>query len=59
MRTIAQKYIEEGKQEGRQEGEQIGIKKIASNMIKKGFDQQLIAQMTGLEPEEIKKLRKI
>ena len=55
MRTIAQKYIDEG----RQEGEQIGIKKIASNMIKKGFDQQLIAQMTGLRLAEINKLKKI
>ena len=55
MRTIAQKYIDEG----RQEGELIGIKKIANNMINKGLDHKLIAQMTGLELEEIRKLIKI
>ncbi len=44
MRTIAQKYIKEGEQVGLAKG----IKKIASNMITKGFDHKLIAQMTGL-----------
>ena len=44
MCTIAQKYIKEGEQVGLAKG----IKKIASNMITKGFDHKLIAQMTGL-----------
>ena len=49
MRTIAQKYIEEVEQIGLAKG----IKKIASNMIAKGLDHKLIAQMTGLKLEEI------
>ena len=56
--------MQEGKQIGMQEGKQIGIEegkmrerlKNAANMKKLGIAPELIAQATGLSPEEIEKL---
>jgi predicted transposase/invertase (TIGR01784 family) len=50
----------------KQEGEVIGLEKgkleekleIAQNAIKKGFDNQTIAELTGLAIEQIEELRK-
>jgi predicted transposase/invertase (TIGR01784 family) len=58
--------LDTAKQEGRVEGEAIGIDKgkqeksieIAQNAIKKGFDNETIAELTGLTIEQIEELRK-
>ena len=48
------------KEEGRQEGLQQGLQqrdKVVLNMLKKKLDTSLIAEVTGLSEEEIKKLK--
>jgi len=47
----------EGRREGRREGRIEGKIEIAFNAIKKGFDDQTIADLTGLSIEDIQKLR--
>ena len=47
----------EGKAEGKAEGRSEEKIDIARNMKKKGLDPALIAEMTGLSPKEIKKIR--
>ena len=56
--------LEEGKTKGLEEGLAIGeakatnqIKQIAMNMINSGLSIDLIAQLTGLTPEQIQKLQ--
>ncbi len=56
--------LEEGKTKGLEEGLAIGeakatnqIKQIAKNMIDSGLTIDLIAQLTGLTPEQIQKLQ--
>jgi len=56
--------LEEGKTKGLEEGLAIGkakatnqIKQIAMNMIDSGLTIDLIAQLTGLTPEQIQKLQ--
>ncbi|SFF61476.1 Rpn family recombination-promoting nuclease/putative transposase [Thermoflexibacter ruber] len=52
----------EGEKIGIEKGEKIGIEKekieIAKNMIRKGFDNETIAEVTGLSIEQIEALRK-
>jgi predicted transposase/invertase (TIGR01784 family) len=51
-----------GLEKGRLEGEAIGLEKgkleIAQNAIKKGFDNETIAELTSLTIEQIEELRK-
>ncbi|MBD3767554.1 MAG: Rpn family recombination-promoting nuclease/putative transposase [Gammaproteobacteria bacterium] len=53
--------IEIGKQEGIERGIEIGKHaeklEIARNMLNKGLEVALIAQLTGLTPDDIKALR--
>lgn len=49
--------IEEGRQEGRQEGREEGIMKTARNMLAKGLDISLIAEVTGLSEQVLQKLK--
>ncbi|MFN8671802.1 MAG: hypothetical protein U0457_06900 [Candidatus Sericytochromatia bacterium] len=51
-------YEEDCIREGKIEGEFIGIEKTAINMIKKGFDNQTINEITALSIEKIEELRK-
>ncbi len=46
----------EGIEEGRKDGEQKGIEKVARNMKLKNIDYNVIANVTGLSIDEIKKL---
>lgn len=46
----------EGKAEGRAEGEEIGMKKVAKNMQQKGMPIEDIADLTGLNRQEIEEL---
>jgi len=61
MRSIAQKYIDEGLQQGAQQGIEKGATKkaleIAINMIKQNFDFKIIAQVTGLSNDQIQKIK--
>ena len=47
-----------GRAEGIAEGIEKGIEKVVKNMLNKGLDIQLIVESTGLNAEEIEKLRK-
>ncbi|WP_342271182.1 transposase [Candidatus Tisiphia endosymbiont of Parasteatoda lunata] len=57
MRTVAQKYIEEGTQYGIQIGEARGEKKkamaVARNLLKAGVSVEIISASTGLSKKEI------
>jgi predicted transposase/invertase (TIGR01784 family) len=53
-----EKGLQEGLQKGLQKGRQEEKRKIALEMLKEGFSNQLIARMTKLEYEEIESLRK-
>jgi len=53
MRTIAQKYIEEGEARGRTEGRT----EVAKNLLKCGLPIDMISQSTGLTLEQIEKLK--
>ena len=48
----------EGRDEGRKEGRDEGIYSVARNAILKGYNNSMIADITGLTPEAIDKLRK-
>jgi len=54
--TAEKKGRAEGLAEGRAEGRAEGILQTAKNMKQKGLDDQLISEITGLPPSEIKKL---
>ena len=47
---------EEGHAKGREEGREEGIVQVAKTMKSQGVEVSLIAQCTGLSPEEIAKL---
>jgi predicted transposase/invertase (TIGR01784 family) len=44
------------RKEGRQEGKQEGKQEVARSMRQKGFDPNLIAELTGLSVKEIEQL---
>ncbi|WP_059104301.1 hypothetical protein [Shouchella shacheensis] len=48
----------EGMKEGMKEGEKEGKKHVALEMLKRGLDLELIAEVTKLDREEIENLRK-
>ncbi len=51
-----QEGIKEGIEKGMQEGIKAGVVEVARNLKRTGLDVALIAQATGLAPEEIEKL---
>ena len=69
MQQGRQEGMQQGRQEGMQQGRQEGIeqgmqqgrqdrdREVVLNMLQKGLDISLISEVTGLSPEEIKKLR--
>ncbi len=64
MPTLAQRWIDEGKQygrqegwqKGRQEGERLNKLEIARNMLLRDYSIEEVAVITGLKEEEIKRL---
>ena len=57
-RLSREDYVrKEGRQEGMQQGRQDRDREVVLNMLQKGLDISLISEVTGLSPEEIKKLR--
>ncbi|WP_371222950.1 transposase [Orientia tsutsugamushi] len=53
MRTIAEKYIDEGRAEGRAEA----ARGLARNLLKAGFSVEFISENTGLSKEEVVNLK--
>ena len=53
MRTIAQKYIDEGIEKGIDKG----VEKTAINMLMQNADVKFIAKVTGYSVEQIQKLK--
>ncbi|MEA1980991.1 MAG: Rpn family recombination-promoting nuclease/putative transposase, partial [candidate division Zixibacteria bacterium] len=55
--------LEQGLEQGIEQGIEQGLKKekrkVALNLIKKGFDNDTISDVTGLEEKEVEKLRRI
>ncbi len=59
MRSIAQKYREEGKYEGIELGMKKGIKKVAEDMLfKLHFDLDTVQKATGLNKEDLQRIIK-
>ena len=58
MRTIAQKYIDEGIEKGKAEGIQEGVIKTIVNMLKKKADIHFISEVTGYTTQQITNLKK-
>lgn len=62
--TLADILREEGKEEGKEEGikkgivkgKKEGVKEVALEMLKKGFADEMVAEITQLDVKEIKKL---
>jgi predicted transposase/invertase (TIGR01784 family) len=52
MQTLGSKLKEEGKEKGKEEEK----KETAKKMLKKGFETDIIMELTGLKKEEIEKL---
>jgi predicted transposase/invertase (TIGR01784 family) len=52
------KLIEQGREQGREEGIEQSLKKIALNMILKGYADEQIAEITNLSIRRIQVLRK-
>jgi len=52
------KARKEGREEGMEEVEKKGKRETASNMLKKGFNIDMIVELTGLEQDEIEALQK-
>lgn len=50
-------YEEKGKELGKEIGKEIGKKEVAMEMLKKGLDVNLIAEVTHLKREEIEGLK--
>ena len=55
--SVMETAVFEGEAKGRAKGRDEGIAEIARNMKRKGLDPALIAEMTGLTFEEIKRLK--
>ena len=56
MRTIAEKYIDEGIAQGIQIGKAKGKAKIIKKMLKAGSSIEVISKKTGLSVTEIRSL---
>jgi predicted transposase/invertase (TIGR01784 family) len=56
MRTIADKYIDEGIAQGMQIGEAKGKYEVAKNMLNAGSDISFISKVTGLSMSDLNRL---
>ncbi len=57
MRTIAQKYIDEGIEQGIEQGIDKGVEKTAINMLMQNADVKFIAKVTGYSISQIAELK--
>ncbi|MBC8229284.1 hypothetical protein H8E77_07045 [bacterium] len=51
------RFAREGREYGREEGHREAVKEIALAMLERGVEETIIAEVTGLKPEEIDKLK--
>lgn len=58
MTELGRSLIEEGMEKGMVEGENKKAIEIVKNAIKKGMDNSIISDLTGLSNEEIEAIRK-
>lgn len=56
---FAREGREEGREEGRQKGHREAVEEIALAMLERGVEETIIAEVTGLKPEEIDKLKQV
>jgi predicted transposase/invertase (TIGR01784 family) len=56
--STLRKYEGDGFKKGLEEGIEKGIEKVARNLLEKGLSLELVAETTGLLPEQIQNLRK-
>ena len=56
LEEATQKGIEIGEQRGEQRGKELTQREIATNLLNTGLEIEQIAQVTGLSPEEVRKL---
>jgi predicted transposase/invertase (TIGR01784 family) len=57
MRTIAQKYIDEGIEQGIEQGREEGRQKTAINMLVQNADIKFISKVTGYSIDQIEELK--
>ncbi|WP_147404989.1 hypothetical protein [Oceanobacillus halophilus] len=50
--------IEKGIEQGLEQGIEHGIKKVITNMLQKGFSDEIIADLSGVDREEIERIKK-
>ena len=55
--TLAEKYRRIGEEIGEKRGEKLGILKVASGLLKKGFEDAIIIEATGLSLKELNQLK--
>src|SRR5699024_9314920 len=55
--SYEEKGIQKGKEIGKKEGEAQGVKKVAIEMLRNGLEVELIAKVTHMDVEEIKKVK--
>src|SRR5699024_3193011 len=55
--SYEEKGIQKGKEIGKKEGEAQGVKKVAIEMLRNGLEVELIAKVTHMDVEEIKKIK--
>jgi len=55
--SYEEKGIQKGKEIGKKEGEAQGVKKVAIEMLRNGLEVELIAKVTHMDVEEIKKFK--
>uniref|UniRef100_UPI0002E1F7A6 hypothetical protein n=1 Tax=Dactylococcopsis salina TaxID=292566 RepID=UPI0002E1F7A6 len=56
LEEATQKGIDIGEQRGEQRGKELTQREIATNLLNTGLEIEQIAQVTGLSPEEVRKL---
>lgn len=56
-REVRHEALREGKREGKREGEREKQVEVARRMISKGFENPLIAEVTGLSEAALRKLQ--
>jgi predicted transposase/invertase (TIGR01784 family) len=56
MESLGPQLKDEGKKEGKKEGMEEKAIETAKKMLKKGFETDIIMELTGLKKEEVEKL---
>ena len=57
--TLAQALEQRGKRQGKQQGIVYGLKQAAKNMLCRGMDINVVAEITGLSESVITRLKRV